>query len=248
MISRRVFLALTGSALLVPRLACTAEAEVPPMLDHILLGCSDLDRGIAFVEQRTGVRAAVGGVHPGRGTRNALLSLGERRYLEIIALDPEQDKVPDFAVLLVNLLKSLTTPQLVGWAAHPGDVEALAKKLRESGIAIDGPRPGSRARPDGRVLRWKTVTLHDDHDGALPFFIEWDAGSAHPSTDAPAGCQLERFTIADPDPRGLAKTCKGLGLTVPIERGEKSQLRARITGPKGKLEASSERPPAKKAR
>jgi hypothetical protein len=239
MISRRFFLALTGGALLAPRFAWPAQDEVPAMLDHILLGSSDLDRGIAFVEERTGVRAAVGGVHPGRGTRNALLSLGERRYLEIIALDPAQDKVPDFVAALVNLLKSLTTPRLVGWAAHPGDVEGLAKRLRESGIAIDGPRAGSRTRPDGRVLQWKTVTLHDDHDGALPFFIDWDAGSAHPSTDAPAGCRLERFAIADPDPRGLAKTCKGLGFEVPIEHGEKPQLRARIAGPKGTLEVSS---------
>jgi Glyoxalase-like domain len=239
MISRRVFLALTGSTLLAPQLAWPAEDEVLPMLDHILLGSRDLDRGIAFVEERTGVRAAVGGVHPGRGTRNALISLGERRYLEIIALDPAQNKVPEFAAPLFNLLKSLSTSRVVGWAAHPGDIEALAKRLRESRIAIDGPRAGSRARPDGRLLQWKTVTLADDHDGVLPFFIEWDAGSVHPSTDAPAGCRLERFAIADPDPRGLEKTCKQLGLEVPIEHGDKPQLRARIVGPKGKFEVSS---------
>jgi hypothetical protein len=209
------------------------------MLDHILLGSSDLDRGIGFLEERTGVRAAIGGVHPGRGTRNALLSLGGRRYLEIIAPDPAQDQVPDFAAPLANMLKALTTPRLVGWAAHPGDVEALARKLRESGIAIDGPRAGSRARPDGQVLKWKTVSLHDDHDGVLPFFIEWDTGSAHPSTDAPAGCRLESFMIADPDPAGLRKSCEQLGLDVPIERAEKPELRARIIGPKGKVEVNS---------
>jgi hypothetical protein len=96
-----------------------------------------------------------------------------------------------------------------------------------------------RARPDGRLLKWKTLNLADDHNGILPFFIEWDATSTHPSTDSPAGCQLEGFAIADPDPTSLKRICEQLGLEVPVESGKKTELRARIAGAKGRLEMTS---------
>src|ERR1700740_976331 len=114
MISRRGFLALTTAAVLTPPRSWPAE-EVPALLDHILLGCSDLDAGIAFVEEHTGVRPMFGGVHPGRGTRNALVALGERRYLEVIAPDPKQNRIEPFAQKQVEHLKQLTSPHLIGW-------------------------------------------------------------------------------------------------------------------------------------
>ena len=236
MISRREFLTISGAGLAASQFAFYFEERVPRMLDHLLLGCNDLDRGIGFVEEHTGVRATRGGVHPGRGTQNALLSLDERHYLEIISLDPAQNKLPDFAVPLVNMLKSLSTPRLVGWAARPADMEALVDKLKASRIEFDGPRPGSRARPDGRLLKWKTLKLFDDHSGVLPFFIEWDAGSTHPSMDAAAGCRLQQFMIADPDPESLRKQCDFLGLDVQIARAREPGLRARIASAKGSLD------------
>ncbi len=232
-ISRRSFVAMTGATLAAPSNIFGKE-EVPSLLDHILLGCNDLGRGIAFVEEHTGVRAAFGGVHPGRGTQNALLSLGTRRYLEIIAPDPKQSGATD----RLGLLK-LTEPRLVGWAAHPGDIEALAVRLAQAAVSAEGPTPGSRKRPDGTILHWKTLNLKDDVSGLLPFFIEWSADSLHPSTDSPKGCSLLRFEAATPDPDALAKQAALLGLDLPIVKAEKPQLRATIIGPKGELEFTS---------
>lgn len=203
---------------------------MPTVLDHILLGCSDLDEGIAFVEKHTGVRAAFGGVHPGRGTRNALLSLGERHYLEIIAPDPAQSGVPDRLGL-----QKLTEPRIVGWAAHPGNLDDFAARLHAVGLAFDGPTPGSRKRPDGQLLQWKTLNLHDDSGGLLPFFIEWSTDTAHPSVDAPRGCHLESFELLT----GLTKIVDRLGLGVLISKGASLQLRAVISCAGKKLQLTS---------
>jgi hypothetical protein len=204
------------------------------LLDHFILGCNDLDRGIDFVQQRTGVRAAFGGVHPGRGTRNALLSLGARKYLEIMAPDPAQQVTPQ-----IPRLHELKDARLVGWAAHPGDLEKFSAHLREADIPFEGPRAGSRQRPDGKILHWKSLTLGDDQGGLFPFFIEWSADSIHPSTDAPQGCRLTRFSAVSPATDALKKIADLLQLDLAVSPGDNAALQATIVGPKGELTLTS---------
>ena len=225
--SRRTFLAFTAGAALATPLAWSAE-QVPSLLDHILLGCSDLERGIAFVEERAGVRAVFGGVHPGRGTQNALLSLGTRRYLEVIAPDPKQSSVGQYSVIT-----KLKEPRIIGWAAHRDDLDQFAERLRKEGVEFDGPQPGSRQRPDGKVLHWKALRLKDDRGGLLPFFIEWSADTTHPSVDAPQGCHLESFELLSPATDALAKTAGQLGLSLAISKAAEPQIRA-VSGCAGK--------------
>jgi hypothetical protein len=213
-----------------------AEREGPSLLDHILLGSPDLQGGIVFVEQHTGVRATFGGVHPGRGTQNALLSLGERRYLEIIAPDPAQTGAKN---PLASNLHSLAEPRLVGWAAHPGSISAFAEKLQAAGIKFEGPTPGSRKRPDEQLQKWQTVSLADTDSGLLPFFIEWSQDSVHPSVDAPKGCELLSFAAETPEPEKLAAELKMLGLDLPVKKGQQVRLHAVISGPKGKFDVYS---------
>jgi hypothetical protein len=238
MTSRREFLTIAAAAILATSVTWAAE-ELPSMLDHIMLACNDLDHGITIVEEHLGVHAAYGGVHPGRGTRNALLALGETRYLEIIAPDPAQKNLEAWAAKQIKSMKALANPRIIGWAARTNDIEGIAERLRESGIKFYGPRAGSRARPDGRTLNWKTLALEDDRVGLLPFFIQWGADTVHPSKDAPPGCRLEHFAVVGPDVAELSKSLRTMGVDSPVEHADKPQLRARIDGLGKKYEASS---------
>jgi catechol 2,3-dioxygenase-like lactoylglutathione lyase family enzyme len=207
---------------------------VPANLDHIVLGSSDLERGTAWVEERLGVRAVFGGAHPGRSTQNALLQLGPHRYLEILAPDPQQTSPSRYPGL-----KALREPRLIAWAVRTADIESQSRMARAAGFAIIGPEDNSRTRPDGRTLGWKFFCLQDDRGGLLPFFIEWSRESVHPSTDAPAGCQLDGFGLQSRTQQELSKACQELGLDVAVERGEESLLVARISSPKGEVELMS---------
>jgi len=240
-LSRRLFLTLGATALMTYRSSGEKgdAVSLPHDLDHVLLGVSDLDRGIAWLEERSGVRAGVGGVHPGRGTHNALLSLGPRQYLEIIAPDPAQVgnsiAVPSAAALVARL-RTLKEPTLVGWGAHTDDIALVAKKATVAGLKFGGPLNGSRVRPDGKTLRWKTLTLENNFDGILPFFIEWSRDSVHPSQDAPAGCRVQSLTAKTPQARQAMLAARTLGVDLSVTAGKATQLLARITGTKGEFE------------
>jgi hypothetical protein len=215
----------------------SARSAVPARaaVDHLLLGAADLDQGIEWVERQTGVKAIVGGSHPGRGTRNALLSLGGRQYLEIIAPDPAQTGSTG------NLdLKSLAGPRLVNWAAATTDIDALAARARQAGVEVYGPRDGSRVRPDGRTLKWRTLGIATTVGRApvdpIPFFIHWDPASRHPAEESPAGCTLERFRIAYPVPGEITKVLKPFDVEPEVAAAADVALFATLKTPKGTLE------------
>jgi hypothetical protein len=127
-------------------------------------------------------------------------------------------------------------PRLIEWAAHTGDLGALVQKAAAAGITIQSPRDGSRARPDGKTLRWKSFSLKDNYGGALPFFIEWGRDSVHPSEDSPSGSRLLQFSVESPQAKDVAGAAGKLGLDLSVKSGKLPRLRARISGKKGEFE------------
>jgi len=242
-VSRREVLRLWGTAgasyLLAAKLSA-AQDLVPARtaVDHLALGIADLDEGIAWFEGMTGVKAVMGGSHPGWGTRNALISLGGRQYLEIIAPDPAQTVYKP--VNFQTDLRTLAEPRLIFWAAGTSDIAAIAENALRMALPIVGPIEGSRARPDGTVLQWKTLRVRNKFAvqaaEPIPFFIEWASGSVHPSQDSPEGCELQSFEFEHPDPAGVMNALKSLGIEARATQARNARLRATLKTPQGMVE------------
>lgn len=201
-------------------------------VDHLVYGVPELGAGIAEIERLLGVRAVMGGEHTGRGTHNALLSLGRTSYLEIIAPDPQQPRSSGPRPFGLDTLRE---PRLVTWAMAVRDIAKHVEDARAAGYDPGAALKMSRALPDGGELRWK-LTLRPD---ALtepvrlaPFLIEWEPG-AHPAQTSPGGCVLLDLEGEHPHPEPVQAALDALGVSMPVTEAGRPALLATIECPRG---------------
>jgi len=211
----------------------TGRSGLLATVDHLVYATPDLQAGVERIEKLLGVRAAPGGQHPGRGTRNALLSLGPGIYLEIIGPDPEQPAPAQARPFGIDDLKE---PRLVTWVAKGRDLERVAAEARRHGMKLGEVIPGSRRRADGVLLSWRytdprTVVA----DGIVPFFIDWGK-TPHPSITATQGASLIGLRAEHPDADRVQRALTQLGLDLRVQKGQRAALVATVTGPRGQVE------------
>jgi hypothetical protein len=206
--------------------AGVSSAAFAAQVDHVMLGIDDLDRGIEAFEQATGVKPVYGGRHPG-GTHNALVSLGDGTYLEIIALQNGVTAAGEYAGL-----KQLRTLTPIGWAVSSKDSAELRERLGAAGLAVTEPVPGSRTTPAGATLSWQTFGLEDNFEEA-PFFIVWSPHTPHPATTSPSGCKLQRWQVAGSHLKNLEQLRAALDLRIDIADAKATSMRLSLKCPQG---------------
>jgi hypothetical protein len=197
-------------------------------IDHLVYACPDLDAAVAEITRLTGVRPQDGGQHPGLGTHNALLSLGDRTYLEIIAPDPAQ---PGTGRQQPFGLGHLTAPALRSWAAAPRDLDAAVRRARTEGFDYGDIVTRHRRTPGNGELSWRMTTYPNDGAVAvIPFLIDWGP-ARHPAQTAPSGLRLTEFRILAPDPQPVIRQLRAASIDLPVEHADVPALRAVLTGP-----------------
>ena len=185
----------------------------------------DLEDSMAEIASITGIVPSDGGVHPGNGTRNALLGLSNSSYLEIIGPDKKQNLENTLGELLV----SKNTSGIRAWAVAFSDLALVADVAQDLGFRVRERKEMSRKTPEGSLLEWELLFL--DGGPLLPFFIDWK-GSEHPARKAPSGCGLSELSISAEEPKVYQELLNKLQLEVSISEGEPA-ISAIIRSPKG---------------
>jgi hypothetical protein len=112
-------------------------------------------------------------------------------------------------------------------------VDAARRRLADAGLGLSEIQPGSRARPDGSRLQWKTFEIEKPKIAGIPFFIRWGEGTTHPSQDSPGGCRLQRLRAVTPDGDAMRRALAALPLDVAAEAGPRAGLDITLECPKG---------------
>jgi len=177
-------------------------------LDHLIVAARTLDEGSAWVEKRLGVAPVPGGKHALMGTHNRLLKLGERVYLEVIAIDPDApapSRPRWFALDAPEMQERLEQgPALVHLVERTEGIEEEARRLPDALEILAFTRGAYRWRMGVRA------------DGAMPCggkratLIQWE-GNAHPADNLPElGCRLVELDTSGSAPRARISTRSGV--------------------------------------
>ncbi|HXX85800.1 MAG TPA: VOC family protein [Casimicrobiaceae bacterium] len=203
-------------------------------LDHLVVAAATLEQGEDYVEARVGVRPRRGGKHVAMGTHNSVLRLGERVYLEVIAIDP-QGNVPArprwFELDRPEMRAALSaSPRLIHWVVRSNDIEATRRAC-----PID---PGPVQAASRGEYSWRITIPDDGHlpgGGVLPTLIEW-AGASHPADAMPdSRLMLAGLAAAHPTPGLIRATLAALGLSdiLKVSYDMTPRLAAMLATPRG---------------
>lgn len=184
-------------------------------IDHVVYGVRDLEAAGARMKTDFGLGSVPGGRHPGWGTGNRIVPLGPN-YIELLAAVDKSEA--EGSELGKSLLAAVADgDRLLGWCVSTEDVDTIAARLELPVTA------GSRKRPDGTVLRWRSAGLNRAlAEPSLPFFITWDIPeNLHPG-------RAESDHVASP--RGIAWLEIGWDALRLNEWLDGSQLPIRVVG------------------
>lgn len=207
-------------------------------LDHLTVAALTLEEGVAHVQRSLGVTMPPGGSHPVMGTHNCLMQLGDRVFLEVIALDPDvtAQRTRWFSLDDPGMHARLKqAPELISWVVRVPQLCAVLRDIDET--------VGEAVRVSRDSLSWLISVPRDGSmpfDGAFPTLIEWPEGPHPASQMADLGCRLKHLAIEHPRSARLARALAPIFSDdrVTTSGGAAARLRAIVETPSGRRELS----------
>ena len=202
-------------------------------IDHIVYCVPDLKSGIESIQKMTGAKVYPGGKHLNQGTHNAIVRIGEKSYLEIIAKDVENTTLKGARWMGVDYVTD--QPRITRWAVQAEVNTSNLNILRQFDRLLGQPLSGSRLKPDGKKLEWEmSMPMPEPMINSCPFLIDW-GHRIHPVDELPMECALLDIQLQSTNPQNLKAVLSELGIYLPVVKSKMDRIEAIIKSPFGVL-------------
>jgi hypothetical protein len=200
-------------------------------IDHIVYCVHDLDKAIEQFERIFGIRPAIGGRHLTKGTKNALLNLGEKCYLEILAIDEANSRFSQARWMGIDIIDG---PKITRWALKSQHLEEDSMLLKGHSLDLGQIEEGSRMTADGNELTWRMVLPASTPEVELvPFMTDWSGSASHPTDTLEEGCFLRQINLFHPDGSSKQSILFQLGADVHIQMSDHPHISILVETPNG---------------
>ncbi len=200
-------------------------------IDHIVYCVFDLEEGIDYFENLLGIRPSIGGCHQSKGTKNALLNLGDQCYLEILAVDESNIDFNGERWMGIDLLKD---PKITRWSMKSNDLCDDSNILKQYSPDLGDIIEGSRLTENGELLSWKMIAPTSFPEiELLPFMTDWSTSDMHPTDTLQEGCKLENIFLFHPNPIDIEAVLKDLDIPFKVQESKEVKIEIEIKSPTG---------------
>jgi hypothetical protein len=198
-------------------------------VDHLALGIHNLDEGLKWIKEKTGVDAYVVPPEPGQWYQSAGLLLGENVILEIIAPNPNHKGYHP----IKQVLKSYSKPNLFFWYLGVKNFDEFEKFAKKEGIKIERIEKVEYVR-NSIPISYQRATVGPGFFSERPNIIEWKAREDR--SKEKQGCRLLSFWIESSEPELTRELFQKLKIDIQVFDGKgKSKLFLKIDTPKGEI-------------
>ncbi|MFK7935194.1 MAG: VOC family protein [Saprospiraceae bacterium] len=200
-------------------------------IDHIVYSVPDLEAAIIDLEKRLGVPIQSGGRHLNKGTKNAVLNLGNSCYLEILAADESNTDIAPPRWMGVDLIDQA---QMTRWCIKSDDLNKDGQILQNINPALGQQWNGERQLQNGDFLRWKmNLPLATPAVDVLPFMCDWSNTAVHPTEQLVENCELIAMRFYHPKPESIQPYFNALQVEIKIAYAKEERIEADIKCPNG---------------
>ena len=193
----------------------------------------DLEIALDRFKNDYGIEAIIGGRHLDQGTKNAIVSLGQSVYLELLAIDKSSSKNIEHHWMGIDYL---TSPKITRWAIVSDQINEDLKTIAAYKTDLAKSHQGSRVMTNGGLLSWQmSLPSYRPEVELMPFLLNWSESDHHPTEQLRQQAKIIAFDLYHPAPNDLQTYFEQLDLDIKIQAGTSSMISLTLEGPKGRL-------------